>query len=266
MDEPLLKLSHGDDIDPAPPSRYSQRALDAFYTCSLVLGLVVGFFVECTALAAHVLLQSNTLMMQDGAASYASSSLSPSRLFTSLVWALATAFVPCAVLVTLKTLLQSLLMLLGHDSTTSRHSRHTTTNTSHDSLVWHLECRFGLGSFGGVSLASLLVDALLQEWHTKALARMIVVLMLIMGVAFCLTTTNRNSRTTAAATQTMAEQTKGGAATQTNTVISFCHADEDAELQALAAALESTKKRKLDSVDPEAMDQAELKPNTLKLV
>jgi len=125
--------------------------------CSLAVGLFVGFFVESGALAAHVLYQGIQWKDQNP---------TPTQLVGfSLAWATATALLPCLALLFLRTILllvSDAAMGIGRGSdafgsAATRRAYMQYQDRLHDCL-WHVESRFGLGSFFGVSLSATIMD------------------------------------------------------------------------------------------------------------
>jgi hypothetical protein len=113
---------------------------------SFVYGAFVGFFVECGALIAYVLYK--TVQWKDRNPATAE------ILVFSLTWASVTSVLPCIALVLLRSLL-----LASNSLTTQRGQKSRETRL--ELIMWHLESRFALGSFVGVSLTAVLLEIIL---------------------------------------------------------------------------------------------------------
>jgi hypothetical protein len=109
--------------------------------CSFLLGLMIGFFIESSALSAHVLVLA---MWGDDA--------DPATVtFFSILWSCLTSVMPFVTLGFIRALAS--LIYLVSDHATDEHK---------NVIIWHIECRFGLGTLLGVCFASVLMDVLLD--------------------------------------------------------------------------------------------------------
>jgi hypothetical protein len=189
MDVPFLPRSHDDDARSARSS-----SLSSFYRLSVALGLLIGFFVECSALAAHVLYQQQKqIRYQERQEEEEAPPLVPSLTYilaTSFVWALLTSLFPCMALVMLRNMLQATVRLVypGGDSSNNNKENTSRNTVLVRNLIWQLECRFGMGSFAGVAGATLVMDYLLptsnatQSLHCKMILLLTMVLILALMI------------------------------------------------------------------------------------
>lgn len=152
---------------------------------ALVLGIFVGFFVECGALSAHVLFQGqgSTMTYQQTASKYTQTQI----MLLSFAWALSASFLPRLALFSIRSILFAShgIMSMANGHMSSLHNRLHARNEQRclQALGWHLECRFGMGSFVGVTTSVALVDTILGLSQHLI---MNIVLFLILSTGFIL--------------------------------------------------------------------------------
>jgi len=113
---------------------------------SMILGLLTGFFVECSALGAHILV---IILWGGKAAAWSALQI----VAFICVWSFFTSIMPFIVLAFLHSLVSFMFNASGHKCPQSAET--------FEELSWHLECRFGIGTLIGVCLASAGMDVLL---------------------------------------------------------------------------------------------------------
>jgi hypothetical protein len=128
-------------IERADESQENEELMNWIKVHGLLYGIFVGFFVECGAIIAHVLIQTK----------FFNHSPTNAQIFLfSLTWASVTSVLPCVALTFLRSILLASHRIV-RQSDMPRDSRL-------DMVLWSLESRFGVGSFLGVSLAVTLLD------------------------------------------------------------------------------------------------------------
>ncbi|GKY90730.1 hypothetical protein MPSEU_000046300 [Mayamaea pseudoterrestris] len=142
---------------------------------------------------------------------------------TSFAWALTTSLVPCTVLILLKRLLRSFMKLMTPTTGNDASNHH---NNQFDSLIWQLECRFGIGSFCGVSLASLFVDWLLEYGHSPGFNRVLMAALLCIGLVL-LWTAKTNQGNVSAAHQVLAPKSDSSQNTCYKVITDDCNDVEE---------------------------------------
>lgn len=132
---------------------------------ALAFGIFIGFFVECGALAAHLLYQGTH---------WSSHRPSTTEIAAfSLAWATLTSLLPCMALVMLRSLL-----VLAHRSV---HGNNVSVAMA--DIIWHVESRFGIGSFVGVSLSALVTDSFFG-FHRHATMSALVLATIVLSFLF----------------------------------------------------------------------------------
>ena len=162
------------------------KLLQKLQNHALILGIFVGFFVECGALSAHVLFQGqgSTMSYQQTASKYTQTQI----MLLSFAWALSASFLPCLALFSIRRILfasHGMMSMAKNGHMSSLHYRFHTRNEERclKALGWHLECRFGMGSFVGVTTSVALVDTILGLSQHLI---MNIVLFLILSTGFVL--------------------------------------------------------------------------------
>jgi hypothetical protein len=130
---------------------------------SFLLGLLSGFFIESSALSAHVL----------ALASFGDDA-NMVTLF-SIMWSCFASVMPFITVGFIRALVGLIYLLSGHPSEKAK-----------TIIIWHIECRIGLGTLIGVCSASVLMDLLLgMDRHLKCSAGMLGgVMMLLLVLQF----------------------------------------------------------------------------------
>ncbi|GKY90739.1 hypothetical protein MPSEU_000047000 [Mayamaea pseudoterrestris] len=205
MEEPLLKptLSQASTAANSQERRNAQDAMklhSSFCTVSLLLGVLIGFLVECIVLTAHAWTMQRKVSDEANDESDANVPTLSFMIATSFAWALTTSLVPCTVLILLKKLLRSFMRLMAP---AGNNDGSNNSMCQFDSLIWQLECRFGIGSFCGVSLASLFVDWLMEYGHSPGFNRVLMAALLCIGLVL-LWTAKTNQGNVSAAHQVLA--------------------------------------------------------------
>jgi len=234
-----------------------RRMISRLQYLSLAFGAFVGFFVESGALAAHVLYQGEH---RAAAAANATSALPATTQIVafSLTWATATALLPCVAMFFLRSILVVVAnRLMTHSMSFEGHRERVEAarRVGLQDCLWHLESRFGLGSFFGVSLSATIMDLWLGVRRHVVLTAA-----LLATVTLCFFVLSRQYHMHEAERQDC-----------------FFVDDDDEDNSVVVDERESGYEeeakiaypslgRKLDSVDPEAMDAIELKHGSCVLV
>jgi hypothetical protein len=135
----LSKPSAESTIEAVRPE--DEALMEKIKVYGLLYGIFVGFFVECGAIIAHVLIQTKV---------FDQSPTNAEIFIFSLAWASVTSVLPCVALTFLRTILVTSHRLTRQNC--------VTIESRLDMVLWSLESRFGVGSFLGVSLAVTLLD------------------------------------------------------------------------------------------------------------
>ena len=118
--------------------------LDSFKSISLLIGMTVGFFIQCSTIGANSIII--TL--------WGSDIVNKTRtdiIIYSLCWALFTSFLTMAIMLSLRHIISVAYNTIQ------------TSDTKLQALILHMECRFVIGAFFGVCLSWGITDTLLGK-------------------------------------------------------------------------------------------------------
>jgi len=231
--------------------------------CSFAFGLFVGFFVESGALAAHVLYQGTAMQWyQEGDARQEQVPLSTSQLVSfSLLWATATALLPCIALLFLRSILivvadrQHLLATTAAGVVgRARLAVNFRHKNSLQECLWFLESRFGLGSFFGVSLSATVMDLFLGVRR-----HILLTAALLVTVTLCFVFVSGGSEVNE---EWEDEEDEHDVEYEVAFVDGATHEQQTHEAMVAYPSLG----KKMDSVDPSAIHAVELKEGSLLIV
>jgi hypothetical protein len=174
LTEPLLASTTTDYHEPEMMTTMTVLScMRIFQTCSLGLGLAVGFFIQFSSLGANFLLTvlygPNSLNPATATSTLALDMQPNTVVYVSFGWSLLTSCMGVLILVLLRN-----LMLLGWSHLEQQHQnqeqkqqqqqRSTRGNVSSpllDKLLWCTECFFATGALLGVNAAWIATDMLL---------------------------------------------------------------------------------------------------------
>jgi hypothetical protein len=148
LQEPLLEKSnekstkvHGQDEEDPSLAVVGSPVLANIESCSFLLGLMIAFFIESSALSAHILVLA--LFGDDADRGMVS-------LF-SFTWSVLTSVLLFITFGFMRVLaVRHMYCLSGADP-----------SEENETIIWHIECRFGLGTLLGINSASTLMGLFL---------------------------------------------------------------------------------------------------------
>jgi len=234
----LVKEETKDDVK----NTIKRSMLTSLQQFCFIFGIFLGFFVECGALAAHILYQS--IRWKDTAPT------TKEVVFISFLWATATSVLPCVALLFIRTIIISSydLVALGNDS--------ALTNPRLQTVLWQIESRFGVGSFFGVSLSAAMIDKIMGLNRHLVLTGVLVVTACLTYVIFL----GSPEVLTAESGVTLFEN-------ELEIQLQDSEETEDGPIDiAQFRNEEQLLPKRLDCVDPSAMHAVELKHGSLVIV
>jgi hypothetical protein len=172
LQESLLEKYDGKSTKVQQDENHEDRSLTVgspvlanIQECSFLLGLMIGFFVESSALSAHVLVVA---MIGDY--------VDPNMVtLLSILWSAFTSVLPFITLRFIRSLVSLIYIIMGD-----------TSEEKKTLIIWHIECRFGFGTLMGVCSASILMDLLIgMDGHIKYSVGMFVCAMILSIIFHC---------------------------------------------------------------------------------
>jgi hypothetical protein len=133
---------------PAVPTLVNPTILSQFKTCSMFLGLFLGFFIQLTTLGSNFLLVTSAGVEHGGF--HVVLKTRGDLILFSLTWSLFTSMMAILVMFLLRA-----MVTLTHNSTGLQAEMHL------EHLLSNLECRYVMGALMGVCLAWAVTDIML---------------------------------------------------------------------------------------------------------